>query len=320
MALVRHRFVFQISTVARASQAAVKGPTVHFLREHVRRLFANLPRAAAGEEEPIHQVRVASRRLRVALPVAACKPAGRRVRRALKRMRVLTRLAGEGRDLDVCAGIFAEEALRASLPESLERTLRKQLGTARARAHRELAKSLAGFHAAKLHANLAAILARGGVETDEARISLAILARRTARGALAELHKLGKRFDPPALHAVRRRIRRLRYYAELDHELFGGRAANVKQLKELQEVLGQLHDSIVLADWMAPAAAKWRTRGNAAQSAAARAFMARLHNRAKILHRAFLTSQPATRLRTILARTSVLLSMANQYGDSKANS
>jgi len=46
-------------------------PTTQFLREHVQRLFANLPGAQAGKEEPIHQIRVASRRLRVALPVAA---------------------------------------------------------------------------------------------------------------------------------------------------------------------------------------------------------------------------------------------------------
>jgi len=34
-------------------------PTTQFLREHVQRLFANLPGAQAGKEEPIHQIRVA---------------------------------------------------------------------------------------------------------------------------------------------------------------------------------------------------------------------------------------------------------------------
>ena len=64
------------------------------LRERVRRLFREFPGALAGDEEPVHQVRVAGRRLRVALPLLAHKAGGRRVKRARRILGDLTRAAG----------------------------------------------------------------------------------------------------------------------------------------------------------------------------------------------------------------------------------
>ena len=46
------------------------------LRERVRAVFKQLPKGLAGDEEAIHQMRVAGRRLRVALPLLARKPRG----------------------------------------------------------------------------------------------------------------------------------------------------------------------------------------------------------------------------------------------------
>ena len=105
-ALVVGQFLFQTGRAVKPHPQKSEQPTTRFLREHVQRLFANLPGAKAGQEEPIHQIRVASRRLRVALPVAARKPAGRRVRRSSSACVTLTRLAGQGRDLDVGAALF----------------------------------------------------------------------------------------------------------------------------------------------------------------------------------------------------------------------
>jgi hypothetical protein len=49
----------------------------------MRRVFKHLPKTLVGDQEAVHEMRVAARRLRVILPVLARKPAGRRVKRAL---------------------------------------------------------------------------------------------------------------------------------------------------------------------------------------------------------------------------------------------
>jgi CHAD domain-containing protein len=285
-------------------------PTTQFLREHVQRLFANLPGAQAGKEEPIHQIRVASRRLRVALPVAAQRPAGRRVRRSLKHLRALTRLAGQGRDLDVSVALFDAEAPRVKAPPMAVRLLRSRLETARDHAHAGLVKALADFDATRLHEDLDLLIARGGADSGEAALRLAEARRRHARVALDELRALGRHFAPMALHAIRRHCRWLRYAAELDRALFGGRASAVRRFKDLQEILGKLHDAFVLAEWIAREAASWEARGKAAHAAAARVVAAHFRDRAQALHRRFLRANTADWLDSALRRNAALLKHA----------
>jgi CHAD domain-containing protein len=285
-------------------------PTTQFVHEHVQRLFANLPGAQAGEEEPIHQIRVASRRLRVGLPVAAQKPAGRRVRRSLKRLRALTRLAGQGRDLDVGAALFDEEAPRAEVAQLVVRLMRDRLAAERARAHRKLARTLAEFDATRLREDLDILMARGGVDSGEAALRLGSARRKHARAALEELRALGRHFAPMALHAIRRRCRWLRYAAELDRALFGGRATAVKRFKDLQDILGKLHDAFVLAEWIAREATSWEALGERRRAAAARSVGARLRDRAQALHRRFLRVQTADWLEGALRRNAALFGQA----------
>ncbi|PYQ20034.1 MAG: hypothetical protein DMF81_19925, partial [Acidobacteria bacterium] len=78
------------------------------LKDRIRALFRQLPKALTGDEESIHQMRVAGRRLRVALPLLARKPHGRRVRRARRILRQLTRAGGTSRDMDVSLSLFEE--------------------------------------------------------------------------------------------------------------------------------------------------------------------------------------------------------------------
>ncbi|MGB8296704.1 MAG: CHAD domain-containing protein [Polyangia bacterium] len=282
-------------------------PTTQFLCEHVQRLFANLPGAQAGEEEPIHQIRVASRRLRVALPVAAQRPAGHRVRRTVKHLRALTRLAGQGRDLDVCAALFDAEAPRVRAAPMVVRLLRIRLQAARGRAHAGLAKALADFDSARLREDLDMLVARGGADAGEAALRLAAARRKHARVALDELRTLGRHFAPMALHAIRRRCRWLRYAAELDGALFGARASALRRFKDLQEVLGKLHDAFVLAQLIAGEAALWEAQGKAARAAATRAVAAHFRDRAQAWHRRFLRLSAADWLESALRRNAALL-------------
>jgi CHAD domain-containing protein len=267
-------------------------PTTRFLREHGQRLFDNLPGAQAGQEEPIHQIRVASRRLRVALPVVAHKPAGRRVQRILKRLRALTRLAGQGRDFDVCAALFDQHASRARVAPLVVGLLRDRLQAARQDAHRTLAGALAEFDATRLREDLGILVARGGVGLKEARARLGSARQRRSQAVRQELRALGVHFAPMALHAIRRRCRWLRYAGEVGWALFGRGAAAVKRLKDVQDLLGQLHDAFVLAEWIAREARRWETQGNPTRAAAARVVGACFRARAQALHRRFLRDRP----------------------------
>ena len=274
-------------------------PTTRFLREHGQRLFDNLPGAQAGQEEPIHQIRVASRRLRVALPVAAHKPAGRRVQRTLKWLRALTRLAGQGRDFDVCAVLFDQQASRAKVAPFVVGLLRDRLQAARQDAHRMLARALADFDATSLREDLGILVARGGVGLKEARARLGSARRGQSQAVRQELRALGIHFAPMALHAIRRRCRWLRYAGELGCALFGRGATAVKRLKDVQDLLGQLHDAFVLAEWISREARSWEAQGKAARAAAARVVGACFRARAQALHRRFLRDRPITWLKSI---------------------
>ena len=64
-----------------ASPVAASDRATDLLQERIRMLFRHLPHALAGKAESVHQMRVASRRLRLALPLLGRKPDGRRLRR-----------------------------------------------------------------------------------------------------------------------------------------------------------------------------------------------------------------------------------------------
>src|SRR5512144_2053947 len=99
------------------------------LEDRVKRVFRELPGAMAGQEEAVHQVRVAGRRLQVALPLLARKGKGRRVRRALKVLRQLTREVGSGRDLDVFRGLLEDRLATEASRTPEQRALLSRLRT-----------------------------------------------------------------------------------------------------------------------------------------------------------------------------------------------
>ena len=273
--------------------------TTRYLHEQVGRLFDSLPGARRSEEEPIHQIRVASRRLRVVLPVVARKPAGRRVRRALGRLRALTRLAGKGRDFDVCMALFEQKAPRMKNRPMVVSALRERLQAARKQAHRALAKDLADFDATRLREDLDILVERGGEGMEEARFRLGNAIVVEERILLKERRALGRRFAPPELHAIRRRCRWLRYARELEHALFAGDARPVKVFKDIQDLLGRLHDASMLAEWIARQAGVWESEGKQARATAARALGGRFQDHARSLHRRFLRHRPATWMRSM---------------------
>ena len=261
------------------------------LQQRIKAVFRRLPKALAGGEEDLHQMRVAGRRLRVALPLLVRKPEGGRARRSLGLLRALTRTGGISRDLDVSVALFeADLSHRVLTPE--ETVLRRRLKAARTRGHARMAEALLDLEIARLRRDLRVLARRSdGV--------FAVLRRiremRDGRGAetLALIAAIGDRFDPVELHRLRRQVRRLRYAAELSDTLKGQVAAAAADFRALQNELGTLHDTYVLSEWFRRQAQSCQARGDAAVGKAAAALHERFLDASRAHHKAFLALPPA---------------------------
>lgn len=261
------------------------------LQQRIKAVFRRLPKALAGGEEDLHQMRVAGRRLRVALPLLVLKPEGHRGRRSLRLLRGLTRTGGISRDLDVSVALFEADLAKAP-PSAEDRVLRRRLRAARTRGHARMAEALLDLEIARLRRDLR-VLARHGDGV------FAVLRRirelRDEKGAetLALIAALDDRFDAGELHRLRRQVRRLRYAAELSGAVKGQAAAAAADFRSLQDELGALHDTYVLSEWFRRQAESCRMRGDNAVGQAATAWHERFLEASRAHHQAFLALLPA---------------------------
>jgi CHAD domain-containing protein len=216
-------------------------------------LLHHAPAAAAGQVgEPVHQMRVALRRLRALASVfgdAVACPELDEVRPALK---ALAGALGPARDWDVFLGGTGRRVAAAFPQEAEVAALLEAAAARRAEAYAALATLLAGPELRCLGVRVAVLaLARpwdGVVASppdDTAAFGAAVLARRLRRVA-----RLAGRFDEQpeaALHEMRLKAKRLRYAAEVFAPLFPGREAArfLRRLAALQEALGHLNDGAV---------------------------------------------------------------------------
>jgi CHAD domain-containing protein len=264
------------------------------LRDRVRAVFRHLPKGLAGDEEAIHQMRIAGRRLRVALPLLAKKPAGRRVHRALRVLRALTRTAGASRDLDVSLELLAERLRSVAPVDAEQRRLRSRLRGVRAYSRTRMAEALMDLEIARLRRDLRAVLGRGAEDLFSVRVRLRDLRDQEGDALLKGFETLSTRFDPEALHALRRRARKLRYAAELGDVVRGGAVESKAPalFKTLQERIGRLHDYHVLGGWLGAQAASADQKEEPALAAAARAQSTWAKTAAGTLHRQLLEARP----------------------------
>jgi CHAD domain-containing protein len=285
-----------------ADPTSVKTRTEILLRDRIKRVFRELPGAVAGEEEPVHQVRVAGRRLRVTLPLLARRGGSRKLERAQRVLKDLTRVAGTGRDMDVLIAIFDDRL--AALPSSSaeQRALLSRLRRARARSRAQVAESILDLDIAGLRGDLRKLLARG--PASPATVLARVQTLRTEQGAaiLREFSQVGSRNDPVALHALRRRARRLRYAAEVEDAVRGDDSRAPALWKRLQDAIGVLHDHHVLATWLEEQGRAAEARGNALVARAARRESRHFAAEGRRLHSSFLELKPADlALRALLA-------------------
>ena len=270
--------------------------TTPLLRARIREVFRHLPKALAGEEEAIHQMRVAGRRLRIALPHLAQRPGGRRVRRALQELKRLTRGAGASRDFDVMLGHLEAELAKTRVRTPPQGLLLRRLRAARARSRGRMADALLDLEIARLRRDLRAILARKGERFLAVLLRLGQTEGSEGGALLATFETLGSRFDVDALHRLRIGARRLRYAAELHLELSHRRSEGPDVLKQLQEDLGLIRDLYLVSAWLGTQRAAAAARGDAALAAEARRLQSRFLRTSRTKHRELLATDPLVRL------------------------
>jgi triphosphatase len=216
-------------------------------------LRVNLHPAARGDAEGVHQIRVAIRRLRAAIalfrPLLASKAAGR----FNERLRRSGRVFGAARDWDV----FVTETLAGAAAdhpaESWPRVLETVAESARAAVRGDAMRELDEPQFTRLLLELAVWAEEGA--RDPAALGTPALARSIKAVAPALLERLMRRAakqgkgvrhaDTPGLHALRKRLKTLRYGIEFTESLYRPKAvrAMLRPCKDLQELLGVVNDA-----------------------------------------------------------------------------
>ena len=225
---------------------AKPNPSELLIRQRLNALTAALPGAKMGDPVLVHQARVATRRLREALPLVASGSRGRKLGR---RVRGLTRALGEVRELDVALQMLEALTAEADAPRGAIAKLRQVVREERQRMHTEMCTRVGRVDIDKLSHRAATAASKGARSGgDPRRVAAAQLraARRAIRLREAIENAAGL-YVPDRLHQVRIAVKKLRYAMEVARELSGSRAtARIRTLKEAQDLLGNMHDHEVL--------------------------------------------------------------------------
>ena len=219
------------------------------------------PAAASGREgpEPVHQMRVAVRRLRSAIKVFRRAVSSPAVDTADAGLKALAAKLAPTRDWDVFATETAKSVDTAFPTEPRLKRLLAAVERRRRACHNELRAFLASVEFRRLGIELACL---AGVqdwpaivdESGQAELVVALddFAARVLDKRLKRLTQIDDDLaglEPHALHAIRLHAKRLRYAAEIFAPLYPGKPTHrfIRRLGRLQDRLGTLNDAAVAA-------------------------------------------------------------------------
>jgi CHAD domain-containing protein len=208
--------------------------------------------AESGDEEPLHQLRVAARRLRASIELFASAIYAAQLKLYRRDLPWIGAEAGAVRECDVTAGLIGARA--AQIDPDLKDAIAPMLAALGQRRKSEHAK-LYALLASKRYRNLIAKLSRPAIKKIGGDRMLGAVAAQLIRPATHSAARLGGKLagDAPALvfHKLRVRIKRLRYELEMIAPLGAKRhKKTLARLEALQELLGLYHDVTVASAWL----------------------------------------------------------------------
>ena len=224
------------------------------IRQRLGALGRALPAARKGDVNGVHQARVATRRLREALPLLASRRLGRKLRKQVRRV---TRGLGPVRELDVALMTLDQIHASGDVPEGGVRRLRDVIGEERGRLLVEMIRRIDRFDLKKLQKKALADrspeasgkgLGKGGIRGGRKPLEQAdARAARRGEDVRAAIDNAAGIYLADRLHAVRIAVKKLRYAMEIARELRASRAqARLRTLRRVQDLLGRMHDLEVL--------------------------------------------------------------------------
>ncbi len=223
--------------------------------------------------EYVHRMRVSTRRLREALPLFSECFYSAELKKWMRAIKALTRALGEARDCDVQHNAVGRELESAALKNKpgIER-LMLRLRQKRSGLQQGVVKALDRFAAS---ATETAMLERVRVLLGQSYIEEQVNDTESGEGdkkksdvqavqqkvlgfvkeRIAYVMGFNELVRNPQnttqLHEIRKGLKRLRYTLELFLPLYGERLGEqIKKIKTLQDILGELHDCDVWLEWL----------------------------------------------------------------------
>ncbi|WP_084957084.1 CYTH and CHAD domain-containing protein [Thermoactinospora rubra] len=257
--------------VPRAEVAAGSAGEVvmDYLAGQVSALLGQDPRVRRAEEDAVHQMRVATRRLRSALK--AFKPVVAGTREIQDELKWLAGVLGEARDLEVIRARFARR-LEDLAPELVVGPIRARLGDDMYRREREaygrIRETLGGERYFALLDALDALIAEPRLTeaaAQDAKTLVGVAGKSWAR--VTRAYDAAQAIEDPerreiAMHEVRKSAKRARYTAEALRPALGAKMGRLARHAEaVQEVLGAHMDGVIAQETLAKEAEAARQAG-----------------------------------------------------------
>ena len=242
-------------------QSAPLGVASHtLLAEHEQEFFSRWRKTARTfQEDDVHDLRVASRRLREGLALFAPCFTGKRTSKVVKQVKKVTKMLGTMRNTDEAFLFFSslgpeESAQSRQQIEELLNLLRRE----REQAHQRLRKELRKLDPDPLRADLNLLQREQNLFVSsgiDPFTNIALFARdaimQGARPLVELLPQAIQEDNSEAQHQLRIAVKKMRYRLEIlapllkwDYDELHG------ALKAYQEVLGKLHDVDVFAEML----------------------------------------------------------------------
>ena len=218
----------------------------------VEALAHNQAAAEPGDAEPMHQFRVATRRLRASVELFSGVIYASQLKIFRRDIAWILGQAGAVRECDVTSALIQERA--AKIDPDLAREIAPMIDALRVRRSAEHA-TLYEMLASKRCRSLTAKLSHPSIKKLGGACKLGIVAPQLMRTAARSATRLGNKLAQTApasvFHKLRVRIKRLRYALEMMAPLGAKRHRKLlTRLEELQELLGLYHDVTVGTAWL----------------------------------------------------------------------
>jgi len=225
------------------------------------------PEFVSGRTGGLHKTRVASRRIREALPIVGAGVSKAKIKKLGKKMRALTRSLGPIRELDVELDILEARSKSDGVPGRALEIVRREVASRRQVLREELADDAPVGDLKKLIRKLERVGGKAAKGKERGRTEakgkrqegkrhkaegefeaqwrgvLATRLMRRAKGVATALENAGPVYVPERLHEVRISTKKLRYVLEIARDAGVVTAMPlVTTLGRHQERLGHLHD------------------------------------------------------------------------------